>query len=597
MVGRADVAPRAGRRAGRSSDRADATSAGSTERLRRQLQGDLDTIVLAALRKEPGRRYPSVEQLAGDIRRYLDGLPVHARADTFGYRAGKFVRRNRVLVAAGVLLVVTLLGGTAATVWQARDARAQAEVARAAQARAEHRFNDLRKLARAVLFDYHDAIKNLRGSTPVRERLVRDGLGYLDGLAREAQGDPSLQRELAGAYQRMGDVQGGARGLGDSEGAVVSYGKAMRILGALLRADSSDVRTRRDAAGVALALGELVWERGDLAGGLAHAQRARGMLDPLVAADPGNTDLRLQLSAAYDLLGQISLEAGEIARAVEFHRADMRQLESAPAAEQGRPALRRALSVAYGHLGDALVESSDLPGALQNQRRSLAIRQALAAEFPDNADYGQLVSSARYYEAAVLGRMGRWREALTRFRQNLAEDPNGAFSHVRVGDALDHLGRREESLDHFREAFRLHAQELRADSANLFKRLALAEDQSRICRVLANLGRAEAPAACAGTATFVAGTPVEPTHAFPRAFFAAIWSDLGEAYDTLAARRPPSPAAGREYRVTARDMYRRSLDTWADLTARGLVSPIDTGRLSAATRAVARAEDNVRLAR
>ena len=68
----------------------------------------------------------------------------------------------------------------------------------------------MRKLANSVLFDYHDAIKDLPGATKVRERLVKDALNYLDSLAGEAHGDPELQRELAAAYERVGDVRGGA---------------------------------------------------------------------------------------------------------------------------------------------------------------------------------------------------------------------------------------------------------------------------------------------------------------------------------------------------------------------------------------------------
>jgi hypothetical protein len=86
-----------------------------------------------------------------------------------------------------------------------------------------------------------------------------------------------------------------------------------------------------------MALGRVVWGRGDLAGGLAHARRARALLDPLVAAAPTDTDLRLQLSAAYNLLGQISLEEGKIAQSIDFHRADLQQFETALESERRRP--------------------------------------------------------------------------------------------------------------------------------------------------------------------------------------------------------------------------------------------------------------------
>src|SRR5881398_1411326 len=185
------------------------------------LRGDLDNIVLMALRKEPERRYQSVEQFSEDIGRHLAARPVLARKDTIGYRAGKFVRRNKVATAAASSVFFSLLSGIVATTWEAQRAKAE-------KARAERRFNDVRQLAHSVLFDYHDAIKNLPGATRVRERLVKDALIYLDSLAGEASGDPALQRELAAAYERVGDVRGEAFGasLGDRAGATDSYRKA-----------------------------------------------------------------------------------------------------------------------------------------------------------------------------------------------------------------------------------------------------------------------------------------------------------------------------------------------------------------------------------
>jgi len=94
----------------------------SASRLRAHLKGDLDAIVLQALRKEPERRYGSAEQLGQDLRRYLNGLPVSAQRDRMGYRFGKFVKRRRIEVAAGVLVAVSLVGGIAATTRQARRA-------------------------------------------------------------------------------------------------------------------------------------------------------------------------------------------------------------------------------------------------------------------------------------------------------------------------------------------------------------------------------------------------------------------------------------------------------------------------------------------
>ena len=188
------------------------------ERLRRRLVGDLDNIVLKALSKEPQRRYGSADRFSEDVRRHLAGLPVSARKDTLRYRAAKFVGRNRVAVAAAATAIVALVAGVIGTTWQARVARAERQ-------QAEQRFDDVRRLANALLFDVHDRIQDLPGSTPARELLVTRALEYLDKLARDAGSRADLRSELAAAYLKVGDVQGRplVPNLGDTSGALESY--------------------------------------------------------------------------------------------------------------------------------------------------------------------------------------------------------------------------------------------------------------------------------------------------------------------------------------------------------------------------------------
>src|SRR5262249_53786178 len=102
-----------------------------------RLRGDIDTIVLKALRKEPERRYPSVLELSEDVRRPLEGRPVTARRDSPGYRAGRFVQRNRLAVAAALTVLASLLAGLVATSWQAREARRERDAAERARSRNE----------------------------------------------------------------------------------------------------------------------------------------------------------------------------------------------------------------------------------------------------------------------------------------------------------------------------------------------------------------------------------------------------------------------------------------------------------------------------
>jgi serine/threonine protein kinase len=137
----------------------------AARRLARELRGDLDTIVMTALQKDPPRRFPSVEALSEDLRRYLEGLPVRARPEGSLYRAGKFVRRHKGGVAAAALVFLSLLAGLVATAWQARIADEQ-------RRRAERRFADVRGLANSLLFEIHDAIEDLAGGD-ARPRAAR----------------------------------------------------------------------------------------------------------------------------------------------------------------------------------------------------------------------------------------------------------------------------------------------------------------------------------------------------------------------------------------------------------------------------------------
>jgi len=209
----------------------------------RELTGDLDNIVLRSLEKEPAHRYQGVDELTADIIRHLQGFPVKAREAGAPYRLVKFLRRNRAAVAAASLIGVALLGGILATSWQAQVASEQ-------RARAERRFNDVRALARSLVFELDDSIRKLPGAIVGRKIIIERSLQYLDSLAQEAGGDVSLQRELAAEFERIGDLQGGAfqKSAGDTAGSLESYRKALSIRTALAQAHNSNLQDRQALA-------------------------------------------------------------------------------------------------------------------------------------------------------------------------------------------------------------------------------------------------------------------------------------------------------------------------------------------------------------
>lgn len=602
-VGRPADETSTGRRVAPGTDRSLASGAGNLDRLRDQLHGDLDAIVLAALRKEPVRRYASVEQFADDIRRYLNGLPVQARPDGLWYRGTKFVRRNRVAVTAGVLVAAALVGGAITTAWQAREARVQARLAQEAQGRAERRFIEVRKLANALLFEYYDAVKELPGATAVRERLVRDALDYLNGLAQEASGEASLRRELALAYRRVAEVQGsaGSASLGDTAGAIESHRKSLAILEALLAANPGDSQARRDVADGTVQLADLLALTEHQTEALAHAHRARSLYEPLVAASAPNLDQRLALASAYDVIGTISLESGKPREALEIHRRQLDLLASAPASDQVSPALRRALSVAYQHTADAQGTFGDLHAALESYRKSLQLRSALSKEFPYNTDYRRLVGSGYYWEADTLARLGHTRDALEAYLHSLAIDEELAaadpkaerqiFGLLRVGNTLDRLGDHQQALGYYQRAHAIVADQVKADPGNLWKRGGLIEVRAFTCAALAALARhTAASAACDDAVRLIEHTSVEPTNAVIRAALARSYKTMADAY-LAAAAETRSPRDQRlSYARAAVEMYQKSVAIWSDMATRDMLTESDDEEAAAVSGSLRDAE-------
>lgn len=223
-----------------------------------------------------------------------------ARPATFSYRAGRFISRNKAGTAAGVLILATLLGGIATTTWEAREARIASE-------RAERRFQDVRKLAHAVVFDYHDLIAPLRGSTPVRERLVRDALEYLDKLAHEAGNDRELLRELAMAYEKIGKVQGNSYfpNLGDTDGAMKSYRKSLEIRTQLLAAAPNNPDLQEETASSDEGIGDVLYSIDDLHGALANYERAIELRERVLPARRENIESQLNLAQVYSRVGDV----------------------------------------------------------------------------------------------------------------------------------------------------------------------------------------------------------------------------------------------------------------------------------------------------
>ncbi len=432
-------------------------------RLRRELEGDLDNIVLKAMRKEPQRRYASVEQFSEDIERYFEHLPVIARQDTLAYRASKFMARHKAGVAAGVLIIIALVAGAATTLWQAHAARQERD-------KAEHRFNQVRKLANAVLFDYHDGIEKLAGSTPIRERMVKDALEYLDSLSADSAGDFTLQREIASAYEKVGDVQGAPyrANLGNYAGALVSHNKALAIRATVNSSPDASAQMKLDLARSYGAVGELSQVTGDIPAALENYGKAFAVFASL---SEKSAEAERALSTLHVRIGRALKATGELAKALDNFRQGIAITNGLSASSPNDQLLKRDLAFASVFLGDALKDSGDLKEALAAQRAASALLEPLVTQ--TNAQSRRDVSVARQRIAEVLEKMGDKRGALGIDLELLVVD-----EELAKADPSNALARRDIYIDHYKIAFLQEAiGEMKAALANQRICIALCEAQ------------------------------------------------------------------------------------------------------------------------
>lgn len=295
------------------------------------LKGDLDAILLKALRRDPAERYGTVEQFDDDLQRHLDRRPVLARIGSRRYRAGRFIARYRLPIAAAAAVLASLLVGL---VVADRERRA----AVAAQARAEHHFASVHRLSNTLISDLYGEIVSLPGAMKARTRLVETGLAYLDELAKESGGDVDLQVDLATAYMKLGDIQGGQNGNsgGDSKLALESY------------------------------------------------RRAHALLEQAQAGSPGNAKVLLGLARSSFLQARLLLVTGGPAAAIGPAERAVKFVELVPEAAVGDYELAHARSISYWTLGDALSGLQKTVEAMRAYDKMIAVNEAYAARHRDD---------------------------------------------------------------------------------------------------------------------------------------------------------------------------------------------------------------------
>ena len=416
----------------------------SPEKLRRTLSGDLDQILLKALRKEPQRRYTSAQEFAKDLQAYTLGLPVSARRDTFSYRSGKFIKRNKLSLAATMVFALVVLAGAVAIVREARIARMQ-------EARAEKRFESLRKLTNSMLFEFHDSIENLPGSTAARELVVRRALEYLEQIAAEAHDDAATLRDLAAAYERIGriraeDLHPHLGGAGTFQQAQQLHDKALAIRQRLATANPADLSLQFDLLGTMRNVATMYSQLGDLDRAL-DVQQERLKIAEGLAAKHDSKELRAIIAAVQNNIGVAKVNFGDYQSALDYQRRSLAINQALLDADPASPGMRDRVARSHAWIAVALKFDKRWAEAVTEDRKAVAIAEQLMADDPHNtlfqrslSGYSEELCKCLAYAGLFAEARGRCRKAIAINEAMMKSDKNDVQASADVASSTKTMG-------------------------------------------------------------------------------------------------------------------------------------------------------------
>jgi eukaryotic-like serine/threonine-protein kinase len=342
------------------------------------LPTELATIIGKAMREESEQRFASVADLSEDLRRYLTGLPILAHEQTLSYQASKFVRRHRVGVGVFMLAILLLFGGIAGIIWEAHKAATERK-------EAEQRLSQAVEMADRTLKDVNSSIASLPGTTEARRQMVRSTLEYLNLLAKDSGSDPRVLTALATAYVRVGEVLGNSDfpNLGDLDGSLATYQRALGIIQSLLADDPDNVRVQLLASAAHQGSGNVLVSLGRGADAKTEYVAAIGLADQALAQSPQDPDLQYQsLDSHYAL--DMYIYASQPVEAGKDARQELPVAERLAAANPGDLDKQNKLSEFYALIGTSLSRSNRMEEALSYYRKAANVREVIYQQHPRN---------------------------------------------------------------------------------------------------------------------------------------------------------------------------------------------------------------------
>jgi len=381
----------------------------------------------------------------------------HDQLDFFQAAMARERRSQRIRISA--VLVLLLLVVVSTTV---------GSIAYQEQDRAERRFEDLRQLANQFIFDFHEEIKDLYGSTPARKMLVRTARQHLHRLRTDTGYDEDLLLDLAESHSRLGDIE---IQLGNGNSALQSYKTGLDIVETLVSNDPSNIPARRKFAIFHQKLGDTYVRQGNLTKALEVFSLSLNILEKISEDDSANASakLKLDLATSFSRVGDTLADQGHLDKAQESFQLSFEIIKELADNDPSDTSTQRYLYVSYEKLGEILAKQGNVNDALEFFQLSLDIAEKLADNAPLNAaaqrdlyaifiKFGDIFTSQKkHVEASKFfqSSLGIAEKLADRDPENIPAQQDLALSYEKLGDTLIFQKKLTEALGFFQKSLKI----------------------------------------------------------------------------------------------------------------------------------------------
>jgi serine/threonine protein kinase/tetratricopeptide (TPR) repeat protein len=478
----------------------------SPRRLNPSIPRELETIVSKAIAKEPESRYATGQELADDLRRFLEDKPIRAKRPTLPERAAKWSRRHAGAVVSAILLLVMAVAALSismalvarerrGTIQQRDRANDLADEARIQRGLAEEQA----RLARQAVDEMYTEVAErwLAGQArlePLQREFLEKALRFYEKFAQAKTDDPQVRMMIAKSLWRAGDIRSR---LGLHKEAEDAYRRALAIDHDLAATSPAATEPRLNAANDAISLGALLLSTGRHDDAERLYLEAREIAQNAMACAPTEAEPKRLLAMSQENLGFVQAARGRTADARQHYQQAITLYEGLTAGSDAKPSDSKHLANAFNNLGNLHWSAKRLTEAEVAYRRARDIMQRLVDKDPTQPNHRETLAYILNNLSAVLQRSHHYEESERVFRQaidvqqRLADDfpsvPDYlgelASFHGNLGVLLRSMGRAQQGKEAFQQAVAL-LQELTKKVPDR------PENQLRLCVFLRNLGNA-----------------------------------------------------------------------------------------------------------